>query len=103
MFDDIRLLRPFAPAVDVLAERTDWSPLFDRAALAANEVPVAAAVYVDDLYVDAGLSLETAARVGNLRTWVTNEWQHDGISASGDEVVRHLLRLVDEQGGPLRG
>jgi pimeloyl-ACP methyl ester carboxylesterase len=103
MFDDIRLLRPFAPAVDVLAGRTDWSPLLDRAALAANEVPIAAAVYFDDLYVDAGLSLETADRVGNLRTWVTNEWQHDGIRASGDEVVRHLLRLIDEQGGPLRG
>ncbi len=103
MFDDIRLLRPFAAAVDVLAERTDWSPLFDPARLASNDVPVAAAVYFDDLYVDVGLSLETAARVGNLQTWVTNEWQHDGIRASGDAVVRHLLRLIDEQGGPLRG
>lgn len=102
MFDDIRLLRPFASAVDVLAEKTDWSPLFDRDRLAANEVPIAAAVYFDDLYVDAALSLETAAQVGNVQTWVTNEWQHDGIRESGDGVVRHLLRLVDEQGGPLR-
>jgi proline iminopeptidase len=102
MFDEIRLLKPFAPAVDVLAARTDWSPIFDRARLAANEVPIAAAVYFDDLYVDAGLQLETAAAVGNLQAWVTNEWEHDGVRASGDGVVRHLLRLVDEQGGPLR-
>lgn len=102
MFDEIRLLRPFAPAVDVLAERTDWSPLFDRDVLARNAVPVAAAVYFDDLYVDAGLQLETARSVGNLRTWVTDEWEHDGVRASGDGVVRHLLRLIDEQGGPLR-
>jgi proline iminopeptidase len=103
MFQEIRLLRPFAPAVDVLAERADWSPIFDRARLAANEVPVAAAVYFDDLYVDAGLQLETAREVGALQAWVTNEWEHDGIRASGDGVVRHLLRLIDEHGGPLQG
>jgi hypothetical protein len=85
----------------VLAQRTDWSPLFDRERLAANEVPVAAAVYFDDLYVDAGLQLETAAHVGNLQAWVTNEWEHDGIRDSGDRVVRRLLELIDEQGGPL--
>ncbi|MGT2425918.1 alpha/beta fold hydrolase [Amnibacterium kyonggiense] len=101
MFDDVRLLRPFAPAVDVLAAKTDWSPLFDRERLAANEVPLAAVVYFDDLYVDAGLSLATAQEVGNVRTWVTDEWQHDGVRASGDGVVRHLLRLIGEQGGPL--
>jgi proline iminopeptidase len=101
MFDEIRLLKPFAPAVDALARRTLWSPIFDRERLAANEVPVAAAVYFDDLYVDAGLQLETAAAVGNVRTWVTDEWEHDGVSASGDRVVRHLLALLDEHGGPL--
>ncbi len=101
MFDDIRLLKPFAPAVDALAQRTDWSPIFDRERLAANEVPVAAAVYFDDLYVDAGLQLETAAAVGNLQAWVTDEWEHDGVVASGDRVVRRLLTLIDERGGPL--
>ena len=65
-------------------------------------MPVAAAVYFDDLYVDSGLQLETAAAVGNLQPWVTNEWEHDGIRASGDRVVRRLLQLVDDRGGPLR-
>jgi proline iminopeptidase len=103
MFEQIRLLKPFAPAADALARRVDWSPLYDRERLAANEVPVAAAVYFDDLYVDAPLQLETAAGVGNVQAWVTNEWEHDGIRDSGDRVVRHLLELVDERGGPLRG
>jgi hypothetical protein len=102
MFDDIRLLRPFAAAADALARRSDWGPLYDRARLAANEVPVAAAVYFDDLYVDADLSAETARQVGALQAWVTNEWEHDGIAASGGEVVRHLQRLLDERGGPRR-
>ncbi len=102
MFEEIRLLRPFRAAADALARRRDWDPLYDRERLAANEVPVAAAVYFDDLYVDSGLQLETASAVGNLQPWVTNEWEHDGIRASGDRVVRRLLQLVDDRGGPLR-
>lgn len=102
MFEEIRLLRPFGPAAEVLARRADWPALYDGERLAANPVPVAAAVYFDDLYVDADLSLETARAVGSLQTWVTNEWQHDGIRTSGDAVVRGLLALIDDRGGPLR-
>ncbi len=102
MFEEIRLLRPFGPAVEVLQQRTDWPARYDRARLAANEVPVVAAVYLDDLYVDADLQLRTAAEIANLTTWVTDEWEHDGIGASGGDVVRHLQRLLDERGGPLR-
>jgi pimeloyl-ACP methyl ester carboxylesterase len=101
MFEEIRLLRPFGPAVDVLQHRTDWPARYDHARLAANEVPVVAAVYFDDLYVDADLQLQTASEIANLTTWVTDEWEHDGIGASGGEVVRHLQRLLDERGGPL--
>ena len=64
MFEEIRLLRPFGPAVDALAAAHGLGPLYDHERLAANEVPVAAAVYFDDLYVDAGLQLETAREVG---------------------------------------
>ena len=101
MFEEIRLLKPFRAAAETLARRTDWSPLYDVERLAGNEVPVAAAVYFDDLYVDAGLQLETAAAVGNVQAWVTNEWEHDGIRDSGDRVVRRLMQLVDDRGGPL--
>jgi len=102
MFEEIRLLQPFGPAVDVLQQRTDWPARYDHARLAANEVPVVAAVYFDDLYVDADLQLQTASEVANLTTWVTDEWEHDGIGASGGEVVRHLQRMLDDRGGPLR-
>ena len=101
MFEEIRLLRPFGPAAELLAQRADWPAFYDRERLARNEVPVAAAVYFDDPYVDAELSLETADAVGSVQAWVTNEWEHDGIRDSGDGVVRHLLRLIDERGGPL--
>ncbi|MEU2511576.1 alpha/beta fold hydrolase [Streptomyces syringium] len=94
MFREIAGLRPFADAADLLAERTDWPSLYDPARLAANRVPVAAVVYHDDMYVDAGLSLRTARDVASVRTWVTNEWEHDGITASGPLVLARLMDLA---------
>lgn len=91
MFDEIASLRPFGPAAHALAAREGLPELYDPARLAANDVPVDAAVYFDDMYVDAGLSLETAAAVGNVRTWVTNEYEHDGLR-TGD-VLDRLLDL----------
>nr|WP_272212536.1 hypothetical protein [Marinicella sp. W31]MDC2878450.1 hypothetical protein [Marinicella sp. W31] len=100
MFEEIRSLRPFRDAAEALAARSDYPPLYDATRLFANDIPVAAAVYHDDMYVDAGLSLETAGRLGNCRAWVTNEYEHDGLRQSPD-VFRRLRQLVLEQGGPL--
>ncbi|WP_406509772.1 alpha/beta fold hydrolase [Streptomyces sp. NBC_00212] len=94
MVREIAGLRPFGDAADLLAARTDWRPLYDPDRLAANEVPVAAIVYHDDMYVDAGLSLRTAREVGATRVWVTNEWEHDGVSASGGRVLAGLMDLA---------
>jgi pimeloyl-ACP methyl ester carboxylesterase len=96
MFREIRGLKAFAPAVELLAERPRWDPLYDLDVLASNEVPVVAAVYYDDMYVDAGLQLETAARVGNTQAWVTNEYEHDGIRS--DRVYARLTELLDATG-----
>ncbi|MEU4197639.1 alpha/beta fold hydrolase [Kribbella sp. NPDC026611] len=100
MFAEIRGLRPFQGAVEVLAQRTQWSELYDLERLAANDVPVAAAVYFDDMYVDSGLQLDTANRVGNLQAWVTNEYEHDGLGS--DRVFERLTELVASVGGGLR-
>ncbi|WP_040166809.1 alpha/beta fold hydrolase [Microbacterium gorillae] len=97
MFDDVRLLRGFRAAVDALARKTDWPALYDLERLRTNEVPLAAAVYFDDMYVDAGLQLDTLSRVGASQYWVTNEYEHDGI-ASGRTFTR-LRELVRDRGG----
>ncbi|KOG41208.1 alpha/beta fold hydrolase [Streptomyces decoyicus] len=94
MFREIAGLRPFADAADLLSQRTDWPPLYDLQRLAANQVPVAAAVYHDDMYVDAELSLRTAREVGATHVWVTNEWEHDGITASNGRVLARLMDLA---------
>ncbi|GAA0605505.1 alpha/beta fold hydrolase [Kribbella sandramycini] len=98
MFEEIAGLRPFHAATEALHARTEWPELYDLDRLAANDVPVAAAVYFDDMYVDSGLQLDTASRVGNLQAWVTNEFEHDGIGS--DRVLTHLTELIRSVGGP---
>ncbi|MFD6415758.1 alpha/beta fold hydrolase [Streptomyces sp. NPDC060194] len=90
-------LRPLRETADLLAARNDWPRLYDPARLAANEVPVAAAVYHDDMYVDTAHSLETARSIRGLRTWVTDEFEHDGVRAGGPRVLDRLLALVRDE------
>jgi len=87
-------LRPLRKAADLLAERDDWPPLYDPTRLAANEVPVAAAVYYHDMYVDRELSMRTAQAIRGLRTWVTSEYEHDGLRVSAGAVLDHLIGLA---------
>ena len=51
MFDEVAALAPLAGVAATLAARADWPRLYDPAALAANRVPVAAAVYWEDMRV----------------------------------------------------
>ncbi|WMI55998.1 alpha/beta fold hydrolase [Streptomyces rochei] len=97
MFDCDPALRPLRETAELLAARTDWTPLYDPARLAANEVPAAAAVYHDDMYVDTAHALTTARAVRGLRTWVTDEFEHDGVRAGGPRVLDRLLALARDE------
>ncbi|WP_338482961.1 alpha/beta fold hydrolase [Streptomyces sp. SCSIO 75703] len=90
-------LRPLRETAELLAARTDWTPLYDPARLAANEVSTAAAVYHDDMYVETTHALATARTVRGLRTWVTDEFEHDGVRAGGPRVLDRLLALVRDE------
>jgi pimeloyl-ACP methyl ester carboxylesterase len=94
MFGRDPVLRPFGPAADLLADCADWPALYDPARLAANEVPVAAAIYFDDMYVPRELSVPTAEAIGGLRTWVTSEYEHNGLRASNGAVLDRLIKLA---------
>jgi pimeloyl-ACP methyl ester carboxylesterase len=93
MIDADPVLRPLREAADLLAERDDWPPLYDPSRLAANEVPVAAAVYYDDMYVDRELSVRTAGAIRGLRAWVTSEYEHDGLRVSSGAVLNRLIDM----------
>lgn len=90
MFDQEQALKPFAPAVNLLMEDRHWGRLYDQDRLASNSVPLQAAVYFDDLYVDSGMQLDTLSRVGSSHAWVTNQFEHDGLH--GNQVFAHLYR-----------
>jgi pimeloyl-ACP methyl ester carboxylesterase len=95
MFRDIRSLRPFAEVADLLAAKDDWTPLYDADRLANNDVPLYAAVYYDDLYVDAELQLQTLQGIGTARAWITNEYEHDALRTA----PAVLERLFDMSAG----
>jgi hypothetical protein len=57
-------------------------------------VPAAAAIYVDDMYVERSLSEETAALVSGLRPWITNEYEHNGLRTDGARIFGRLRDLA---------
>ncbi len=93
MFEDYGALRSHREAANLLAEHS-WPRLYDSAQLRQNEVPVAATIYVDDLYVERAYAEETAATIRGLRPWITNEYEHNGIRADGERILSRLIDLV---------
>lgn len=91
MFDDMAGLAPLGPAAERLAQRP-WGPLYDPAVLAVNEVPCAAAIYVNDMYVPRVFSEQTARQIRGLRPWITNEFEHDGLHSG--QVLGRLIDMV---------
>jgi len=93
MFEDYGGLASLRDASELLAEHA-WPRLYDAEQLAANEVPAAAAIYVDDMYVERRFSEETAAAVRGLRPWITNEYEHNGLRADGSRILDRLVDLA---------
>lgn len=93
MFQDYGGLRDHAAAAQILADH-EWPRLYDEDALRHNDVPVAAAVYTHDLYVDRDFSLETAATIRGTRVWETDEFEHNGLRADGERVFGTLFDLL---------
>jgi pimeloyl-ACP methyl ester carboxylesterase len=94
MFDDYEYLRPLKEAADILAANDTWPRLYDVHTLQANTVPCAAAVYYDDMYVERNYSEETARQIRGLKTWVTSEYDHNGLRADGERLLGRLLGMV---------
>ncbi len=93
MFEDYGALAPLREAAEILA-RHEWPRLYDPERLRANEVPAAAAIYVDDMYVPRAFSEETAAQIRGLRPWITNEYEHNGLRVDGGRILSRLIDLA---------
>ena len=53
MYDDFAGLRPLKGAAHILADKSDWKPLWDLEQLGNNEVKVSAVTYVPSLPLGA--------------------------------------------------
>ena len=97
-FEQDPALSPLQEVAQLLAVRTDgWGKLYNLEQLALNSVPVAAAVYRDDIFVDRDLSLATAAAVNGLQVWESADFHHDGIADDGEGIFARLLGMVRAQ------
>lgn len=90
-------LAPFVETMELLAERVWERPLFDLDALSRNDVPVAAQVYTQDMYVPWDLSVEAAALVSGVRVVEDREHHHDGLRKHGPEVLSGLRAVLDAE------
>lgn len=95
MFDQLETLKPLREAANMLAEKSDWGSLYNAEQLNKNTVPMACAVYADDMYVELDYSRETLANIPNSKAWITNEYEHNGLRVDGERIVDKLMTMVE--------
>ncbi|KAI3534765.1 hypothetical protein CSPX01_11909 [Colletotrichum filicis] len=81
-------------AAEILAKFDQWPELYDQEKLRENTVPVYAAGYIDDMYVDYEFAKDTAALV-KAKVYETNQLYHSALRAKTEEVMRELFKLRD--------
>lgn len=92
-YPELQALREEAEA---LANRDDWPALYDQEKLRMNHVPVYAASYVEDMYVDYDFARDTAKLVKNTKVFETNVMYHSALRAKSEEVLQQLFSLRDD-------
>ncbi|EPS44111.1 hypothetical protein H072_1895 [Dactylellina haptotyla CBS 200.50] len=93
MLDDYAILRQVKDVGNILSEKKWEGRLYDLDALVKNTVPVYAATYMDDMYVDFELTRKFAGVTGNFHEFITNSMYHNAISAKTTEVIDKLWEL----------
>ena len=94
MLDDYQELKPFKNAANILAKKKNWPRLYDPNVLANNKVPIKAAVYTNDMYVDRNFSMELASIIPKIKIWETDKLEHNGLRSDGEKVLNNLFKLL---------
>lgn len=102
MWDDYAELKPLKDLALALHENTQWSQLYDAETLSKitfDQVPIVAATYVYDQYVDFDLTRTVKKNVfkgnGNLKQYITSEFFHNGLRSDPEKVIGSLLDLLN--------
>lgn len=94
MLEQYKALEPLQEAAHLLANKSDWPRLYDLDVLAQNTVPVAAVLYYHDMYVDLAYAMESTKQIPNVKTWITSEYEHNGLRADGETILDKLIDLL---------
>ncbi|MFD2675179.1 alpha/beta fold hydrolase [Gulosibacter bifidus] len=94
--DTVPAFKPWKGVAERMAQ-VEWPTLYDADAIRASGVRGAAAVYANDAYVPLSYSLETAELLPNVDLYVTSEYEHGGLRASGGKVLQKLIDLVHDR------
>jgi len=94
MFDEISELKSMKEAANILANFEDWPALYNKDVLSRNTVPIACAVYDNDMFVNPRFSRETIDFVPNMKAWCTSEYEHCGMRVDGEKILSRLIDLA---------
>ena len=96
VFEDIAELRRIRDAAELIANDTEWTELYPSwEELIHNTVPIAAACYFEDMFVDFKLAEQTIEKVCGVRQFVSNEYLHCGLRENGARIFGKLHGLID--------
>ena len=93
MLDSYQSLQPFKGAAHLIAEKKDWPKLYDESSLRNNKVPIVAAVYTNDMYVDREYSMHLAEVIPNISVWESDLYEHNALRSHGEEILDILFNL----------
>ena len=94
MLDEYSALRPFKNSANILANKKDWPHLYSKEKLKENQVPIAAAVYTNDMYVDRDFSIKLAEIIPNMSVWETKLLEHNALRSNGEKVLDSLFTRI---------
>ena len=57
-------------------------------------MPIAAAVYTNDMYVDREFSTELADIIPNMIVWETEFFEHNALRSNGKKVLDSLFARI---------
>ena len=72
--------------------KKDWPQLYDANILSENKIPIKAAVYSHDMYVDRDFSVNLAKNVPNIEVWETDIYEHNALRSDGKKSL--ILFLI---------
>lgn len=102
MYEDYLELVPLKDLAYALHDNSLWSALYNTDVLLTitwEKVPVVAATYYYDQYVDFDTTMTVKKNVfqdnGNLKQYITSEFFHNGLRADPEKVLGSLHKLLD--------